>query len=129
MGILKTGGSYKDSVKYVDVYRERPIRLTVRVLVPVREHPKVSCLILWNGFMQRGGRVYTGCISDVLVRPIEQPNSWMNLVCQYYYRALCKTTWTDDKELQLVYGGLVFGLSQILLLSQLPQKWSKVSQK
>jgi KH domain-containing RNA-binding signal transduction-associated protein 3 len=37
---LKTG--YKDSVKYVDVYRERPIRLTVRVLVPVREHPKVS---------------------------------------------------------------------------------------
>ena len=36
---MKTG--YKDSVKYVDVYRERPIRLTVRVLVPVREHPKV----------------------------------------------------------------------------------------
>jgi hypothetical protein len=33
LGILKNGGSYKDSVKYVDVYRERPIRLTVRVLV------------------------------------------------------------------------------------------------
>ena len=29
-------------LKYVDVYRERPIRLTVRVLVPVNEHPKVS---------------------------------------------------------------------------------------
>ena len=28
-------------LKYVDVYRERPIRLTVRVLVPVNEHPKV----------------------------------------------------------------------------------------
>ena len=41
-GILKNGASYKDSVKYVDVYRERPIRLTVRVLVPVREHPKVK---------------------------------------------------------------------------------------
>ena len=42
LGILRNGGCYKDSVKYVDVYRERPIRLTVRVLVPVREHPKVS---------------------------------------------------------------------------------------
>lgn len=31
----------RDPIKYVDVYRERPIRLTVRVLVPVREHPKV----------------------------------------------------------------------------------------
>ena len=42
---LQAGGSknggYKDPIKYVDVYRERPIRLTVRVLVPVREHPKV----------------------------------------------------------------------------------------
>ena len=35
-------GGYRDPIKYVDVYRERPIRLTVRVLVPVREHPKVS---------------------------------------------------------------------------------------
>ncbi|XP_040564921.1 uncharacterized protein [Lepeophtheirus salmonis] len=40
---LKGGGSgLKDSIKYVDVYRERPIRLTVRVLVPVREHPKFN---------------------------------------------------------------------------------------
>lgn len=35
---------YRDPIKYVDVYRERPIRLTVRVLVPVREHPKVHFL-------------------------------------------------------------------------------------
>ena len=38
---LQAGGSkgagFKDPIKYVDVYRERPIRLTVRVLVPVRE--------------------------------------------------------------------------------------------
>ena len=44
------GAGFKDPIKYVDVYRERPIRLTVRVLVPVREHPKVSqyiiCVIL-----------------------------------------------------------------------------------
>lgn len=32
----------RDPIKYVDVYRERPIRLTVRVLVPVREHPKFN---------------------------------------------------------------------------------------
>jgi hypothetical protein len=40
----RNGGSgvqYREPIKYVDVYRERPIRLTVRVLVPVREHPKV----------------------------------------------------------------------------------------
>ncbi len=40
-GVGGLGGSYRDPIKYVDVYRERPIRLTVRVLVPVREHPKV----------------------------------------------------------------------------------------
>lgn len=28
--------------KYVDIYREKPIKVTVKVLVPVREHPKVS---------------------------------------------------------------------------------------
>lgn len=28
--------------KYVDIYREKQIRVTVKVLVPVKEHPKVS---------------------------------------------------------------------------------------
>ena len=27
--------------KFVDVYHEKPIRLSVRALVPVKEHPKV----------------------------------------------------------------------------------------
>lgn len=27
--------------KYVDIYRERPMKVAVKVLVPVREHPKV----------------------------------------------------------------------------------------
>ena len=36
-----SSSGYREPIKYVDVYRERPIRLTVRVLVPVREHPKV----------------------------------------------------------------------------------------
>ena len=51
---LQAGGSkgmgFKDPIKYVDVYRERPIRLTVRVLVPVREHPKVSNFIIQCNF-------------------------------------------------------------------------------
>jgi KH domain-containing RNA-binding signal transduction-associated protein 3 len=29
-------------VKYVDIYREKPIKVTVKVLVPVREHPKFN---------------------------------------------------------------------------------------
>merc|ERR1712223_452150 len=37
-----SASSYREPIKYVDVYRERPIRLTVRVLVPVREHPKFN---------------------------------------------------------------------------------------
>lgn len=28
--------------KYVDIYREKQIRVTVKVLVPVKEHPKVN---------------------------------------------------------------------------------------
>ena len=31
-----------DQMSYLDIYRERPIRLTVRALIPVREHPKVK---------------------------------------------------------------------------------------
>jgi len=43
---IQNGGSrsygYKEGIKYFDIYRERPIRLTVRALVPVREHPKFN---------------------------------------------------------------------------------------
>ena len=35
-------GVIREPIKYFDIYRERPIRLTVRALVPVREHPKVK---------------------------------------------------------------------------------------
>ena len=28
--------------KYLDVYREKRIKVTVKVLVPVKEHPKVN---------------------------------------------------------------------------------------
>ena len=31
-----------DQMTYFDIYRERPIRLTVRALVPTKEHPKVT---------------------------------------------------------------------------------------
>lgn len=32
--------------KYVDIYREKPIKISVKVLVPVREHPKVIPTLL-----------------------------------------------------------------------------------
>ncbi|XP_020292760.1 KH domain-containing, RNA-binding, signal transduction-associated protein 2-like isoform X2 [Pseudomyrmex gracilis] len=35
------GKPLKDS-KYVDIYREKPVRVSVKVLVPVREHPKFN---------------------------------------------------------------------------------------
>ena len=35
-------GQRGEQATYLDIYRERPIRLTVRALVPVKEHPKVS---------------------------------------------------------------------------------------
>ena len=31
-----------EKVNCLDIYRERPVRLTVRALVPAKEHPKVS---------------------------------------------------------------------------------------
>jgi len=35
-------GGYREPIKYFDIYRERPVRLTVRALVPVKEHPKFN---------------------------------------------------------------------------------------
>lgn len=34
--------------KYVDIYREKQIRVTVKVLVPVKEHPKVNYKNNWQ---------------------------------------------------------------------------------
>lgn len=34
-------------LKYVDIYREKQIRVTVKVLVPVKEHPKVCVFFLF----------------------------------------------------------------------------------
>lgn len=31
--------------KYLDVYRDKPNKVTVKVLVPVKEHPKASVLL------------------------------------------------------------------------------------
>lgn len=38
--IQTIGKPLRDS-KYVDIYREKPVRVSVKVLVPIREHPKV----------------------------------------------------------------------------------------
>ncbi|XP_071447765.1 uncharacterized protein [Hetaerina americana] len=37
-----SGASNNPGGKYVDIYREKPIRVTVKVLVPVKEHPKFN---------------------------------------------------------------------------------------
>ncbi|XP_039298951.1 KH domain-containing, RNA-binding, signal transduction-associated protein 3 isoform X2 [Nilaparvata lugens] len=36
------GKVLKDIPRYVDIYREKPIKVTVKVLVPVKEHPKFN---------------------------------------------------------------------------------------
>lgn len=40
--IQSSGRIAKPEVKYVDIYREKPIKVTVKVLVPVKEHPKFN---------------------------------------------------------------------------------------
>ena len=40
-GLDSLEGGCREPIKYFDIYRERPVRLTVRALVPVKEHPKV----------------------------------------------------------------------------------------
>ncbi|XP_032452013.1 KH domain-containing, RNA-binding, signal transduction-associated protein 2 isoform X4 [Nasonia vitripennis] len=38
----QSSGKPNKDQKYVDIYREKPIRVSVKVLVPVREHPKFN---------------------------------------------------------------------------------------
>lgn len=33
--------------RYVDVYHEKPVKISVKVLVPVKEHPRVSACNLF----------------------------------------------------------------------------------
>lgn len=39
--VQNTGKVPIRDTKYVDIYREKPMKVSVKVLVPVREHPKV----------------------------------------------------------------------------------------
>jgi hypothetical protein len=40
---LEGGGVYQgEGSHFLDIYREKCARITIRVLVPVREHPKVG---------------------------------------------------------------------------------------
>lgn len=40
--VRETGKIPPRDLKYVDIYREKQIRVTVKVLVPVKEHPKFN---------------------------------------------------------------------------------------
>ena len=47
-GAREAFGDNREHISYLDIYRERPIRLTVRALVPVKEHPKVRMAKKFN---------------------------------------------------------------------------------
>ena len=49
MATKQTGRPYRDT-RYVDVYREKQIRVVVKVLVPVKEHPKV---LVFSSFIEQ----------------------------------------------------------------------------
>lgn len=36
------GKPIKSENRYVDIYKEKPIKVVTKVLVPVKEHPRVS---------------------------------------------------------------------------------------
>ncbi|PSN35305.1 hypothetical protein C0J52_20476 [Blattella germanica] len=38
---LQNGGRLHEERKFADIIKEKPIKVTIRVLVPVKEHPKV----------------------------------------------------------------------------------------
>lgn len=40
--VQTTGRLPSKEQKYADIYREKPLRVSQKVLVPIREHPKVS---------------------------------------------------------------------------------------
>jgi len=42
--VQTTGRIPSREQKYADIYREKPLRISQRVLVPIREHPKVFIL-------------------------------------------------------------------------------------
>lgn len=42
-----------DNRRMVDITRDKPIRVAVRVVVPVRDHPKVRLLILEKVILQK----------------------------------------------------------------------------
>lgn len=44
--VQTTGRIPSKEQKYADIYREKPIRISQKVLVPIREHPKVRVFII-----------------------------------------------------------------------------------
>ena len=54
--------------RLLDVYNEKPVRVSARILVPVKEHPRVShahyhsqeYLVIYRGFHEKGTLSYLG---------------------------------------------------------------------
>lgn len=44
---VQTKGTYpRDRVVYLNVYKDKPVKISAKVLVPVKEHPKVQLIFL-----------------------------------------------------------------------------------
>lgn len=78
--------------KYVDIYREKQIRVTVKVLVPVKEHPKVN----WKKVVLRWILIFKG---------------WLNFISSFPFVSLIllancldrrEIQWKDCKRRQCV---------------------------
>lgn len=52
--------------RYVDIYREKQIRVNVKVLVPVKEHPKVS-----NNRLSSGALRLISCLTLRIGIPVQ----------------------------------------------------------
>ena len=93
---IHTGGrglATKDQPKLLDVYREKPIRLTVRALVPAKDHPKVrtnECGLTVGRTRgserekcaaRRGGGVWRRGRGGILAGPSRHRAGWPHVAC------------------------------------------------
>lgn len=49
MARTKQSGQPTRDYRYVDIFREKPIKVVTKVMVPVREYPKVSFSLASKG--------------------------------------------------------------------------------
>ena len=81
---LQGGGVfYGDDVKFLDVYREKCTRATIRVLVPLREHPKVQCTMYCRNTIVLYREKCTSATIEILQVPLREHSK---VLCTVYCR-------------------------------------------